>query len=511
MLVCMMNMTTPASATGAGRRWAILATVAAGLLLITLDNSILYTALPTLVEELGADSSESLWIINAYPVVMAGLLLGAGTLGDRVGHRRMFLIGLVIFGAASLAAAFAPTPEFLIAARAVLAVGAASMMPATLALIRLTFEDQRERNIGIGVWGSMAVVGSALGPIVSGLLLSRFPWGSVFLINVPVVIAAIIATLILAPHNDADPSKKWDLFSSVLALVALVGLVIAIKEVAKLGSVPIIAVALAAAVIGGALFVRRQMVLPYPLLVFGIFRNPAFLAGTLAAGFSMFTIGGVQLVTTQRFQQVAEFTPLEAGFLVAAIALGSLPTSILGGAFVHRTGLLPLISGGLAFSLLGITGAVLTFESSLPLFVVALVVTGMGLGAVVSVASTAIIGNVPASRAGMASSIEEVSYEFGTLTAVAFLGSIVTAVFSSTVRLPSGVDASAADSIDAALAAAQNDPGVRDALVQAARTAYDSGYTVVMIIVAIALALGAIITGVLLRRHGPGSDVATDH
>ena len=135
----------------------------------------------------------------------------------------------------------------------------------------------------------------------------------------------------------------------------------------------------------------------------------------------------------------------------------------------------------------------------------------MGLGAVMSVASTAIIGNVPASRAGMASSIEEVSYEFGTLTAVAFLGSIVTAVFSSTVRLPSGVDASAADSIDAALAAAQNDPGVRDALVQAARTAYDSGYTVVMIIVAIALALGAIITGVLLRRHGPGSDVATDH
>lgn len=497
--------------TGAGRRWAVLVTVAAGLLLITLDNSILYTALPTLVEELGANSSESLWIINAYPVVMAGLLLGAGTLGDRVGHRRMFLIGLVIFGAASLAAAFAPTPAILIAARAVLAVGAASMMPATLALIRLTFEDQRERNIGIGVWGSMAVVGSALGPIVSGLLLSRFPWGSVFLINVPVVIAAIVATVILAPHNDSDPSKKWDLFSSVLALVALVGLVIAIKEVAKGGSAPVIAIALTAAVVGGVLFVRRQMVLPYPLLVFGIFRNPAFLAGTLAAGFSMFAIAGVQLVTTQRFQQVAGFTPLEAGLLVAAIALGALPTSILGGAFVHRTGLLPLISGGLALSLLGITTAVLTFESDFVVFVIGLVVTGMGLGAVMSVASTAIIGNVPASRAGMASSIEEVSYEFGTLTAVAFLGSIVTAVFSSTVRLPAGVDSSASDSIDAALAAAQDNPDMRDALVQTARAAYDNGYTVVMIIVAVALALGVIVTGILLRHHGPGSDVATDH
>ncbi|UKF80897.1 MFS transporter [Clavibacter californiensis] len=235
----------------------------------------------------------------------------------------MFLIGLVIFGVASLAAAFAPTPGILIAARAILAVGAASMMPATLALIRLTFEDERERSIGIGVWGSTAVVGSALGPIVSGLLLSRFPWGSVFLINVPVGIAAIIATVVLAPHNDADASKKWDLLSSVLALVALVGMVLAIKEIAKGGSVPVIALALAGAVIGGTLFVRRQLVLPYPLLVFGIFRNPAFLAGTLAAGFSMFTTAGVQLVTTQRFQLVAGFTPLEAGFLVVAVAVAS--------------------------------------------------------------------------------------------------------------------------------------------------------------------------------------------
>jgi DHA2 family multidrug resistance protein-like MFS transporter len=503
---------SPAPTLSPARRWAVLATVAAGLLLITLDNSILYTALPTLVSELGADSSESLWIINAYPVVMAGLLLGAGTLGDRVGHRRMFLIGLVVFGVASLAAAFAPNPEALIAARAVLAVGAASMMPATLALIRITFEDQRERNIGIGVWGSMAVVGSALGPIVSGLLLSRFPWGSVFLVNVPVVVAAIVATLVLAPRNDADPSKRWDLLSSVLALIALVGLVVAIKEVAKADrSTTVLLVAVVAAVVGAILFVRRQRALPYPLLVFGIFRNPAFLAGTLAAGFSMFTIGGVQLVTTQRFQQVTGATPLEAGLLVAAVAVGSLPTSVLGGAFVHRTGLLPLISGGLASALLGVTLAVLTFDGSLSLFVIGLVLTGMGLGATMSVASTAIIGNVPASRAGMASSVEEVSYEFGNLTAVALLGSVVTAVFTSTVRLPGGADPAAADSIDRAISVADSSPGIRDALLRAAGEAYDSGYTTVMIIVAVVLAAGALTTGWLLRRHGPGSDVVTDH
>lgn len=494
------------------RRWGLLAAVAAGLLLITLDNSILYTALPTLVDQLGASGSESLWIINAYPVVMAGLLLGAGTLSDRVGHRRMFVVGLWIFGVASAAAAFSPNPEILIASRAALAVGAAAMMPATLALIRVTFEDERERNIAIGVWGSMAVVGSALGPIVSGLLLSQFWWGSVFLVNVPVVLSALVATVFLAPDNDADPSKRWDFVSSILALVALAGLVIGIKEVVKVGgSGATIALAAAAAGVGATLFVRRQARLPYPLLVFGIFRNPAFLAGVLAAGFAMFTIGGVQLVTTQRFQLVAQYSPLEAGTLVAAIALGSLPTSILGGAVVHRTGLLPLISGGLAISLLGVVGTVLTFDGSVAAFAVALVVTGMGLGAAMAVASSAIIGNVPVSRAGMASSVEEVSYEFGNLTAVALLGSLVTAVFTSRIEIPEGADPAARESIDSALAAAERSPVVGDELTRAAGHAYDAGYTAVMIVVAATLALAAAGTGVLLRRHGPGSDVVTAH
>ncbi len=494
------------------RRWAVLATVAAGLLLISLDNSILYTALPTLVREIGANSSESLWIINAYPVVMAGLLLGAGTLGDRVGHRRMFLIGLTIFGVASLAAAFSPAPAFLIAARALLAAGAAAMMPATLALIRLTFEDQRERNIGIATWGSVAVVGAALGPIVSGLLLSTFPWGSVFLINVPVVVAAIVATVILAPHNDSDPTKKWDLLSSVLALVALVGLVVAVKEFAKVdNSVPVAVTAAVVAVIGTIVFTRRQRSLTYPLIDFTIFKNAAFMAGSVAAGLAMFTIAGIQLVTTQRFQQVAEFTALEVGLLVAAVALGSLPTALLGGAFVHKTGLLPLISGGFAVALLGVTVVVMTFDTSLAWLITGLVVTGMGLGATMSVASSAIMGNAPASRAGMASSIEEVSYEFGNLTAVAVLGSVITAVFTSTVRLPEGAPDSARGSIDAAVGAAADSRQIATALTEAAGAAYDSGYTVVMIIVAVVLALGAAGTGVLLRRHGPGSDIVTDH
>ncbi|WTK82874.1 MFS transporter [Streptomyces sp. NBC_01511] len=488
------------------RRWLLLTVVSAGLLLITLDNSILYAALPTLVEDLGATSSESLWIINAYPVVMAGLLLGSGTLGDRVGHRRMFLIGLTIFGVASLAAAFSPSPETLIAARALLAVGAASMMPATLALIRVTFDDERERNMAIAIWGSLAIVGSALGPVISGILLQSFWWGSVFIINVPVVIAAIVATAILAPPNDADPSKRWDLLSSLLALVALVGLVFAIKETAKTDpSPPVIALALLATAVGGWAFVRRQRRLPYPLLDFTIFRNRAFLAGVLAAGFSLFAIAGIQLITTQRFQLVEEFTPLRAGLLVAAVALGALPTSMVAGAVLHRVGLLPIITGGLALSTVGALLILLNFNTSTGLLITGLIITGAGLGAAMAVASSAIMGNVPPRRAGMASSVEEVSYEFGSLIAVALLGSLLTAVYTATVDLPAGVPDTARDSLDSALALAREGAQPNTPLITAASEAFDGAYFAAMIVVTAALTVGALVTGVLLRRHGPGS------
>ncbi|GLY00447.1 MULTISPECIES: MFS transporter [Actinoplanes] len=408
------------------RRWALLATVSAGLLLITLDNAILYTALPTLARELGATPAEGLWIINAYPVVMAGLLLGSGTLGDRVGHRIMFLGGLAVFGAASLLAAFAPGPGTLIGARALLAVGASAMMPATLALIRVTFHDERERNMAIAVWGSLAVVGASLGPIAGGLLLEWFWWGSAFLVNVPVVVIALVAGLILAPRGAPDTARHWDAPSSALATLGLVGAVLAVKELAHVPpSWPLVAAGTAAAVTGFTLFARRQRRLADPLLDLGIFRNPVFSSGVAAAAFSMFTIAGLQLATTQRFQEVAGFTPLQAGMLVAVVALGSLPTSLLGAAVVHRTGVRPLIAGGLACAVPGVALTMTGLAAGLPVLVAGMALTGAGLGAAMSVASMAIMGNVPAGRAGMASSVQEVSYEFGSLTAVALLGSLL--------------------------------------------------------------------------------------
>ena len=485
------------------QRWSVLAIVGAGLLLITLDNSILYTALPTLTEELGANASQSLWIINAYPVVMCGLLLGSGTLGDRIGHRRMFLIGLAIFGAASTLAAFSPSSNVLIGARALLALGAATMMPATLALIRITFADDRERNLAVAIWGSIAILGSALGPIVGGALLEFFWWGSVFLINVPVVLVALVVTPLIVPRGDPDPSRRWDLLSSLQVMVGLVGAVLLIKELAKQPpSWPMVAASLVASAAGFFVFVRRQRHLERPLLVFSIFRNAAFSAGVLAAAFAMFAVAGMQLVTTQRFQLVSGFTPLEAGLLVTAVALGALPTALIGGAYLHRIGLRVLIAGGLALSAIGVVITVLTFDGGLGPLIAGLLITGAGMGAAMSVASSAIIGNAPAERAGMVASVEEVSYEFGSLTAVALLGSLTTAVFTAAITVPPGTPDEAKGSLVEALVIAQGDP----ALVSAAHAAYDTAYVVVLIVVAVILAAGTLVTHRLLRRYGPGSE-----
>ena len=486
-------------------RWIVLITLAAGLLLITLDNSILYTALPVLTRELGASQTQLLWIINAYPLVMAGLLLGAGTLGDRVGHKRMFLIGLVVFGGASLLAAFSPSAEVLIAARAILAVGAAIMMPATLALIRVTFTDERERNLAFAIWGMLAVVGAALGPIIGGLLLQQFWWGAVFLINVPVVIAAIVATLLFAPTVSPDPTKHWDFISSAQAMIVLSGLVVAIKEFAYSESLQIALTASGVVIVGTALFLRRQARLEYPLIDFAIFKNPAFSSGVLAAAFTMFGIAGMQLTTTQRFQVVAGYTPIEAGYLVSIVAVASLPMGLIGGAFLHLIGLRILISGGLAICAIGAVVTALGVGVSMPWLIAGLILMGVGIGSALSVASTAIIGNAPVHRAGMAGAVEEVSYELGSLLSVAVLGSLVSALYTRGVMLPEGVPDAARDSIIAARALSEEVGREGQGWFAEAARAFDRAYVTVLYVISGVLAVGAIITNWLLKEFGIGS------
>lgn len=435
-----------------------------------------------------------MWILNAYPVVMAGLLLSTGTLGDKVGHRRMFLGGLVVFTGASLVAGLAPSAAVLIAARALLAVGAAAMLPATLALIRLTFTDQRERSLAIAVWSSVSVLGGVAGPVLGGLLLEHFAWGSVFLVNIPVGLVALVAALRVVRPDVPDPARHWDVVSSVLATAALVGAVLAIKEAAHVPpSWPVAATGAVVAVVTGWAFVARQRRLADPLLQFGVFRIPRFSAGVVAAATAMFAIGGISLVVAQRFQLVAGYGPLDAGLLVAALALGALPSSLLGGVIVHRTGERLPMAGGLALGAAGTVVAVLG-TGSMPVFVAGLITAGFGIGMPVAVASEAIVGSVPPHRAGMASSVEEVAYEMGNVLATALLGSGLVLVYGLTVTLPAGAGASAAESIGGALAT--GDPAILDP----ARAAFDTSFTVVMAITALVCLAGAGVVARLLRR-----------
>ncbi|MFO6137229.1 MFS transporter, partial [Pseudomonas aeruginosa] len=265
-------------------RWLVLAIVSSALFLIIIDMTVLYTALPRLTHDLGATAAEKLWIVNAYPLVVAGLLPGAGLLSDRLGHKRLFLAGLPLFGLASLCAAFAPTAAALIAARAGLAVGAALMMPATLSIVRHVFQDERERALAIGIWASVASAGAALGPVVGGVLLEFFWWGSVFLINVPVVAIALLLALPAIPACGGQSRRPWDALGSLQVMFGLVGVVYAIKELSA--RAPDFGLAVLAA-LGGMLclylFVRRQRRARESMIDFALFRNRRFARGVAVA------------------------------------------------------------------------------------------------------------------------------------------------------------------------------------------------------------------------------------
>jgi len=386
-----------APGTSAAQRWGFFAVIALGLLMVGLDNSILYTALPRLSEQLHATEAQQLWIVNAYALVLSGLLLGTGALGDRIGHRRMYVLGLGVFGLASLAAALSPAVWALVLARALLGMGAAVMMPATLALIRLTFDDEIERNTAIGVWGSVAVVGAAAGPTVGGLL-----------------------------------------------------------------------------------FARRQNRLDDPLLTWDLFRSRVFTGGVITAGGAMFALAGTEMLTALRLQLVDGHSPLQAGLLISAVALAALPASALGGANLHRVGFLPLISGGFALLAAGLGTMWWAGRHDLTwLFLGAMVLTGVGAGAAMSVSSTAIIGAAPTHRAGMAAGVEEVSYELGTLLSVSVCGSLVTALMEQ--GLPAGLRGVGTEALSS--------PATREA----AASAYDAGYlTTVGLLAVVVLALAGV-------------------
>lgn len=459
-------------------RWLVLAIVSSALFLIVIDMTVLYTALPRLTHDLAATATEKLWIVNAYPLVVAGLLPGLGALGDRYGHKRMFLSGLLVFGIASLAAAFAPSPAALIAARVLLAVGAAMMMPATLSLIRLTFTDEKERSFAIGIWAAVASGGAALGPVVGGLLLEWFWWGSVFLINVPVVAIAFAAGASVLVNRPGNRSHPFDLAGSVQVMIGLVGLVYAIKEISKRDpSWPVAGLVFAIGLVAMVVFVRRQLSRPAPLIDFSLFRNVRFSSGVATALVASGALIGVELVFSQRLQLVLGYSPLQAGLLILPIPVASFFAGPLTGLALPHIGAMRVLWSSLLLTGVALAVYLIGHQGPVWLWLTALAFMGFGVGSSMTAASSVIMLSAPEDRAGMAASVEEVSYELGGALGIAILGSLMSALYSRAMIVPAGLPPVVADSLDEALMVSEGLAASRAAEVaQLARTAFDQAF-----------------------------------
>lgn len=500
----------PAVAAPAPGRWLVLAIVSSALLLIVVDMTVLYTALPRLTHELGVTASSKLWIVNIYALVVSGLLLGMGTLGDRLGHKRLFMMGLAVFGAASLAAAYSPNPAALIAARAVLAVGAAMMMPATLSILRLTFADERERAIAIGVWASVASGGAALGPVIGGILLEHFWWGSVFLINLPIVLLALPLARRYIPAGQPDRQRPWDLIGSLQVMVGLILTAYALKELGRAQPSWLdAALACAGGVAMLAVFARRQRGRAHPLIDFAIFRNRSFSSAVASALFAAAALLGMELVFSQRLQLVLGMSPIQAALYILPLPLAAFIAGPLAGWLLPRVGSARLLFVALLTSGLGMGGYLFTYDGALAAQMASLCVLGVGIGATMTAASSTIMQSATPERAGMAASIEEVSYELGGALGVTLMGSILSGVYAHTLEVPAGVSAAVArDSLDEALALAEGLSGDLGAsLARLARGAFDAGYAAVIATAALMLLGTAAL--VLANRLRGGAGEAT--
>jgi DHA2 family multidrug resistance protein-like MFS transporter len=457
------------------RRWLVLAITASGLLLICIDITVLFVALPALTQALEASNSQRLWILNAYPIVVAGLLPGLGTLGDRYGHRRLFTSGLIVFGAASLSAAYASTATALIIARAGLGVGAAMMMPATLAIIRASFNDPRERSMALGLWGGVASAGMAAGPLVAGLLLTRFSWGAVFLINVPVVALALLGAWWAIPQRVAPGGPRWDITGSAQLLLVLTALMYAIKEPARQDwSVLRLTAALLLAAIAFAFYQRGQRGRAQPLLDFTLFRLPDFGAAFAAACLGTTGAVGLELAMSQYLQLVELRAPLAAALVLLPLALAGLVAAPLAGRLLHHWRPRALGRGGFALAALCAASLAL-LPATAPHFAGArlllLAGIGIGIGATVTFASAIIMNAAPPERAGMAASIEEVGFELGGALGVAVFGSIMTLAYAYTLQpllAGTALSPTVRDSFDEALRVAATLPPPEGAVLRAA-------------------------------------------
>ncbi|HEV3471880.1 MAG TPA: MFS transporter [Actinomycetota bacterium] len=509
----MIEQTTEVGVTPrAGRReWIGLGVIALACLLYVMDLSVLYLAVPSLTRDLEPSSAQLLWITDIYGFLVAGFLITMGTLGDRIGRRRVLLIGAAAFGAASVLAAFAPTAELLIVARAILGIAGATIGPSTLSLIRNMFLDPRQRTTAIGLWGTAFAAGGAVGPLVGGLLLEHFWWGSVFLLAVPVMALLLAFGPKLLPEYRDPNAGRIDLTSAALSLVAVLAAIYGLKQIAQDGFGPTAALSIVAGVVVGIAFARRQARLDDPLLDLKLFRVPAFSVSVMTNALGGFIAFGTFLYFAQYLQLVVGLSPLTAGLWTLPSSAAVIASSNLAPVVLRRVRPAYAAAASLATSAVGLAVLAQTDSGTgIALPVMGSIVFALGLGPVFILTTDLIVGTAPAERAGSASAISETGAEFGGALGIAVLGSIGTAIYRAGVidAVPEGVPAAAADAardtLGGALAAAQQLPaGLGDGLLEAARVAFTQGLQVASSTGAV-IALGiAVLVAVRLRHVQP--------
>lgn len=508
-------MSTQHDSQRAGRKeWIGLAVIALPCLLYSMDLTVLNLAVPHLSADLKPSSSQLLWIVDIYGFMIAGSLITMGTLGDRIGRRRLLLIGAAAFGVASVLAAFSTSAEMLIATRALLGIAGATLAPSTLSLIRNMFLDPKQRTVAIGVWVTSYSVGGAIGPLLGGVLLEYFWWGSVFLIGVPVMVLLLVLGPILLPEFKDPNAGPLDLLSAALSLAAVLLIIYGLKRIAEDGLGWLPALSIAAGLVVAVTFVRRQRALAHPLIDLRLFRIPAFSTSVATYTLATFVALGAYVFIAQYLQLVLGLSPLQAGFATVPSMAGFVVGSIIVPMIARRVRAPYLIGAGLVLAAFGF--AVLTQvdrPSGLAVIVVGSVIYSLGFCPVVILATDLIVGNAPVERAGAASAISETGSELGGALGIAVLGSIGVAVYRSAMAhgVPIGVPPEATEvakaTLGGALAVAGQLPQRLGAeLVGTAREAFARAFALIAAIsAAIALAM-AVLAVILLGRPQAGAE-----
>ncbi|MFC4057179.1 MFS transporter [Planomonospora corallina] len=494
----------------AGRReWSALVVLALPTLLVSIDIFVLLLALPSISAELEAGGTQQLWLVDVYGFMVAGLLVTMGNLGDRIGHRRLLLIGVAAFGVASVAAAYSTGPETLIAARALLGVAGAALGPTTLALISNMFRDEKERGLAISVWAACFSIGAIVGPVIGGVMLEHFWWGSVFLLAVPPMAITLVLAPLLLPESTGERGGRVDLGSVALSLLAVLPFVYGVKELARHGWRTGPALALAVGVFFAVRFLRRQRRLADPLLDLSLFRSGAFNTALVSMFFYTMLTGTTMMFITQFFPSVAGMSPMEAGLgLLPGLALGILS---LMAAPVLSTRVPPfrLVAGGLLLTVAGL--AMVALSDGAAGLVAGFAVWCVGGGPLLTLGTGLVVGSVPPEKSGTASALSQISNEFGYAVGIATVGTVGTVVYRA--RLPHDMPAQVAEpvreSLARAVAAAEGLPGGAGGdLAASARAAFTDGLHAVAAVGAVLLLGVALLNARTTKLPVPGQALA---